>query len=86
MKNPLTLAGIETATYRFVAQHLNHCATAVPSTALTSLEITNEETIVMTSSSGNFLNWTVRNLKFVSRKRDAPSNSLRVLNVLPYSP
>jgi len=30
MKNPLTLAGIEPATYRFVAQHLNHCATAVP--------------------------------------------------------
>ena len=24
MKNPLTLAGIELATYRFVAQHLNH--------------------------------------------------------------
>ena len=31
MKNPLTLAGIEPATFRFVAQHLNHCATAVPS-------------------------------------------------------
>ena len=30
MKNPLTLAGIETATFRFVAQHLNHCVTAVP--------------------------------------------------------
>ena len=30
MKNPLTLAGIEPATLRFVAQHLNHCATAVP--------------------------------------------------------
>ena len=29
MKNPLTLAGIEPATFRFVAQHLNHCATAV---------------------------------------------------------
>ena len=29
-KNPLTLAGIESATFRFVAQHLNHCATAVP--------------------------------------------------------
>ena len=29
MKNPLTLAGIEPATYRFVAQHLNRCATAV---------------------------------------------------------
>ena len=34
MKNPLipsgTLAGIEPATFQFVAQHLNHCATAVP--------------------------------------------------------
>ena len=30
MKNPLTRAGIEAATFRFVAQHLNHCATAVP--------------------------------------------------------
>jgi len=30
MKNPLTLAGIEPVTFRFVAQHLNHCATAVP--------------------------------------------------------
>jgi len=29
MKNPMTLAGIEPATFRFVAQHLNHCATAV---------------------------------------------------------
>ena len=30
MKNPLTPAGIEPATYQFLAQHLNHCATAVP--------------------------------------------------------
>ena len=30
MKNPLTPARIEPATSRFVAQHLNHCATAVP--------------------------------------------------------
>ena len=30
MKNLLTLAGIEPATFQFVAQHLNHCATAVP--------------------------------------------------------
>jgi len=30
MKYPLTPAGIEPATFRFVAQHLNHCATAVP--------------------------------------------------------
>jgi len=26
----LTPAGIKPATFRFVAQHLNHCATAVP--------------------------------------------------------
>jgi len=30
MKNPLTPAGIEPATFQFVAQHLNHCATAAP--------------------------------------------------------
>ena len=30
MKNPLTPAGIEPATFRFVTQHLNHCATGVP--------------------------------------------------------
>ena len=30
MKNPLTLAGIEPATFRFVAQHLKHCATMIP--------------------------------------------------------
>jgi len=29
-KNPLTPAGIVPAAFRFVAQHLNHCATAVP--------------------------------------------------------
>ena len=29
MKNPLTPAGIKPATFRFVAQHLTHCATAV---------------------------------------------------------
>ena len=30
MKNPLTPAEIEPATFLFVAQHLNHCATVVP--------------------------------------------------------
>ena len=29
-KIPMTQSGIEAATFRFVAQHLNHCATAVP--------------------------------------------------------
>ena len=39
MKNPLTPSGIEPATFRFVAQHLNHCATAIPSLTLCSLEL-----------------------------------------------
>jgi hypothetical protein len=30
MKTPLTPAGTEPATFRFVAQHLNHCATVAP--------------------------------------------------------
>jgi len=30
MKNPLIPAGIEPVTFQFVAQRLNHCATAVP--------------------------------------------------------
>ena len=29
MKNPLIPAGIDPGTFRFVAQHLNHCVTAV---------------------------------------------------------
>ena len=33
MKNPLTPAEIEPVTFQFVAQHLNHCAAAVPQTA-----------------------------------------------------
>ena len=31
MRNPLTPAGIEPATFQLVAQHLNHCAIAAPS-------------------------------------------------------
>ena len=34
MKIPVTPAGIEPATFRFVAQRLNHCATAVPQRSL----------------------------------------------------
>ena len=35
----MTPAGIETATFRFVAQHLNHCATAVPDIAFCVVKI-----------------------------------------------
>ena len=34
----MTLAGIEQATFRFVAQHLNHCATAVLTTFMYYIE------------------------------------------------
>jgi len=33
-KIPVTPAGIELATFQFVAQHLNHCTTAVPNGCL----------------------------------------------------
>ena len=36
MKIPMKPSGIEPATFRFVAQHLNHCATAAPPLVLVS--------------------------------------------------
>jgi len=39
MKNPLTPAGIEPATFRFVAQHLNHCAIAVQIISIAEVKI-----------------------------------------------
>ena len=39
----MTPAGIEPVTYRFVAQHLNHCATAVPRDARCQLKILQSE-------------------------------------------
>ena len=35
----MTPSGIEPATFRFVAQHLNHCATAVPFASQTSCKL-----------------------------------------------
>jgi len=40
MKDPLTPAGIEPATFRSVAQYLSHCATAVPHLPITRFFIT----------------------------------------------
>ena len=43
----MTPAGIEPATFRFVAQHLNHWATAVPISQYTSLEFGEENVHLM---------------------------------------
>jgi len=46
MKNPLTLAGIELTTIRFVVQHLNHCATAVPSLDMLARQLASLQIII----------------------------------------
>jgi len=49
----MTPAGIEPATFRFVAQHLNHCAAAVPNTAILFLGNLNKIRILTTCLSLN---------------------------------
>jgi hypothetical protein len=55
MKNPLTPAGIEPATFRIVAQHLNHCVTAVPITQVYGKTILNLIYSKMTQGNLNFI-------------------------------
>ena len=52
IKNPLTPAGIEPATFRFGAQHLNHCATAVPRLVILRELILNQGSNRIRNSSG----------------------------------
>ena len=42
----MTLAGIEPATFRFVAQHLNYCATAVPYGTIQEVNIEQTHTAI----------------------------------------
>jgi len=46
MKNPMTPAGIEPATFRFVAQQLNHCVTAVENTGIIVINQLNAQIII----------------------------------------
>ena len=52
MKNPLTPAGIEPATFQFVAQHLNHCATTECTMCLTIIIYISTVPVL------NLQNWT----------------------------
>ena len=49
MKNPLTSAGIELATFRFLGQHLNHCATSVPQSYVVVTKISKKSSSQRTS-------------------------------------
>ena len=63
MKNPLTQAGIEPATVRFVALHRNHCATAVPAYT-SSARIFEESSDHFKILGAELLIWQVTNLMF----------------------
>jgi len=62
MKNPMTPAGIEPATFRFVAQHINHCATAVPLCLEYMLTL---KFVVTLYIPGNFFNLLVFGIKSI---------------------
>ena len=47
----MTQAGIEPVTFRFVAQHLNHCATAVPNQGMYNLKFT---VLIYTNNTSNY--------------------------------
>ena len=55
MKNPMTLAGIEPATFRFVAQHLNHCATAGKSDYITEFNSLRKTMLEHLKPCGNYM-------------------------------
>ena len=43
----MTPSGIEPATFRFVAQHLNHCATAVPTICNGSTKLVQNDVLII---------------------------------------
>ena len=71
----MTPAGIEPATFRFVAQHLNHCATAVPYQRFLPLIISSG---VRRSVSGSAFHIVSRNrCAFIFKTTKVPKNPER---------
>ena len=70
MKNPLTPRGIKQATFRFVAQHLNHCATAVQITPYSYTNIHTNRDMQGHRSMARFWESMADVSTFVSRLRD----------------
>ena len=70
MKNPLTPAGIEPVTFRFVTQLLNHCATSVPFNYQQYLSGTAVPTSYITCASDSIrFHWHLSKLRHVSAGR-----------------
>jgi len=61
VKNALAPAAIEPATFRFVAQHLNHCATAVPIYLIIYIYIYVHKFYVKLASNNKDVEWQLLN-------------------------
>ena len=82
MKNPLTPAGIESATFRFVAQHLNHWATAVSPTnkGMDKIKALQMKNVTLFTSNQNCTGYKLKK-KNMYKTRHMPPN-LAVQNLI----
>jgi len=77
----MTPAGIEPATFRFVAQHLNHCATAVPipTTILKACMVSEGIAPIVLNFSSGLGGWSAsRHVHFTPPPPGGGGNSLRI--------
>ena len=65
MKNPLTPAGIEPATFRTVAQHINHCATAFP--CRSNILVLYSVPLHVSADQHSCARWLIRHLGYIVR-------------------
>jgi len=74
----MTLAGIEPTTFCFVAQHLNHCATAVPQTQVHIVNINSG------TSNCQYFQRIIQLSGFSTYPDGCPSRLIRISGVLLY--